>query len=765
MDRQGRLLRIVENTATEGFWVDAGYRYVAFGPAHAETMRRRFGAEVAVGRDILGYVENETERAALQGLLDQALGGRTVVEVATIAEGTPGERHVEVTYTPVPGADGAVGGVFVSARDVTVADRVESDLRRRERQLERSQELARMGHWYTSLDEKVVELSDSALRIAGVDPAELDDRTMPAMFDVLRSLVHPDDREQAREIIEARMGLEPRDFEFRIVLPTGEVRHLRVRAEVIVEADGRQGILGVFRDDTEQWRAERELHFGEARLRRAEELGGLGHWSVDPATGQTRWSQGLYEILGHDSAVVSPSSSGFFELVHPDDLKAVLELAEQVDGAPGELEVTHRIVRPDGQVRLIRTQAETQRDETGEALLLFGTALDITELARVEGDLAESRDQLRALFDAMTEGFGLVRAVQDAGGRYVDALIIRANPALERLLGAGPLEGERASAVMPQFMEQHPEILERIGAVLGSGEQDDFDVQSVEGDRWFHARLQASGSSEFTVLLTDVTERVLAEREIESLNRQLGERVRELAAANEDLNDLLYSLAHDLRSPLRAIDGFSLAFAEDHVDAVDQRGAEQIGRVRAAAKRLGVLFDAALRLASVGRADLATSTVDLSALAESVALALRDEHPERETRVVVAEGMAAETDPGLARLVLEQLLGNAWKATASRSPGSIEVGASNVGGERRFFVRDDGVGFDQSYAGKVFGPYQQLSPAARHDGAGVGLSMVRRAVDRLGGRCWAEAEPDLGASFWFTLGSAPPEVASAELPT
>jgi signal transduction histidine kinase len=287
----------------------------------------------------------------------------------------------------------------------------------------------------------------------------------------------------------------------------------------------------------------------------------------------------------------------------------------------------------------------------------------------------------------------------------------------------------------------------------------DWRVATRDGSqRWVLSRGLPEHGSDGDILRyvgvdIDVTERKTAGAEVDRLNRQLGDRVRELAAANEDLNELLYSLAHDLRSPLRAIDGFSLVFAEDHIDSTDEEGAQQISRVRAAAKRLGLLFDAALELANVRRGPVTLRELDLTALAQSAMDALQEREPERQTVVSVPDGLTAVADESLVRTVLEQLLDNAWRATASRTPGHIEVGAMMVGGERRFFVRDDGVGFDQSYAAKVFGSYQQLEPSRPDAGAGVGLTMVRHACGQLGGRCWAEAHEDRGATFWFTLGA------------
>jgi PAS domain S-box-containing protein len=767
--RDGRLLHIVEKMESNVFWVDRQYRYVAFSPAHRKTMRARFGAEVVLGRRFLDYVPDPGQRAIVKDLLDQALGGRTIVEVGAKGMGQAGERHLEATYTPVPGSDGAVTGVFVTGRDVTAADRVEAELWRREHQLAQSQRVARMGHWYSSLDDDGVDLSGQALKMVADLKGAGELHTLDDVRATVRRLVHPEDRAKAERLIEWSVTDEPIDFEFRVVDGVGRLSHLTGRVEVVTEADGRKGMLGVFQDDTEHWRTEQELRLNEARLRRAEELSGLGHWSVTPATGATSWSPGLYEIFGLDPETVAPSASRFFEMIHPDDRDTALEYAAQVNaGTPCE-RIVHRIVRPDGEVRLLSSRGETRRDETGEAVLYFGTALDITELTQAKQDLESSEDRYRLLFESMTQGF-----VHHGS----DGSITTANPAAAELLGISPDQllgrtsmGPEWRAVRPDGSdlpgEEHPAMVAiRTGETVVDQVMGVY-VPALGERRWFSVTAtpvlkDPDGSVAGSIaVFSDVTGAVNAQAEVDRLDRQLRGRMRELAAANEQLNDLLYSLAHDLRSPLRAIDGFSLAFAEDHVDAIDPRGAEQIGRVRAAAMRLGMLFDAALELADVRRGEVVLSEVDLTTLARTVVDALREDEPHRKTVFLVPDGLTAVADEGLARTVLEQLLANAWTATTSRRPGRIAVGSVVVGGEPRFFVRDDGVGFDQSYAAKVFGSYQQLQPPRADSGAGVGLTMVRHACGRLGGRCWAEAEPDRGATFWFTLGAAPHDAAGA----
>ncbi|WP_298268381.1 ATP-binding protein [Geobacter sp.] len=240
------------------------------------------------------------------------------------------------------------------------------------------------------------------------------------------------------------------------------------------------------------------------------------------------------------------------------------------------------------------------------------------------------------------------------------------------------------------------------------------------------------------------------------LNAELEERVRErtteLERANRELESFSYSVSHDLRAPLRHMDGFSKALLEDYGDRLDAEARNHLVRIRAGAQRMGRLIDDLLQLADVGRGQLERRPVNLSALAQLIAAELRQGEPEREVTFRIAEGVRAEGDSRLLRVALENLLGNAWKYTGKRAGAVIEFGAEEDEGERVYLVRDNGVGFDMAYAGKLFQPFQRLHRAEEFEGTGIGLATVRRVVERHGGRIWAEGTVGLGASFCFTLG-------------
>ncbi|HEX5974145.1 MAG TPA: ATP-binding protein, partial [Rubrobacteraceae bacterium] len=233
-------------------------------------------------------------------------------------------------------------------------------------------------------------------------------------------------------------------------------------------------------------------------------------------------------------------------------------------------------------------------------------------------------------------------------------------------------------------------------------------------------------------------------------NRDLEETNRELEGANRELEAFSYSVSHDLRAPLRSIEGFSQILLEDHAQELDDEARSYLGRVRAASRRMASLIDDLLDLSRVTRSALTRHTVDLSAVAREVAAELRKSQPEREVEFIISENLRATGDSRLLRIALENLLGNAFKFTEKEGEAIIEFGDVSQGGVV-YYVRDNGVGFDMAYAAKLFGAFQRLHGPEDFEGTGIGLATVQRIVHRHGGRVWAEGKVGEGSTFFFTL--------------
>jgi light-regulated signal transduction histidine kinase (bacteriophytochrome) len=247
---------------------------------------------------------------------------------------------------------------------------------------------------------------------------------------------------------------------------------------------------------------------------------------------------------------------------------------------------------------------------------------------------------------------------------------------------------------------------------------------------------------------TDITDRKLRDQE-------LRRAVEAAEAANRELESFSYSVAHDLRAPLRSIDGFGQALVEDYADRLDAQGLKYLGYVRESAQHMAQLIDDLLTLSRVSRGELVRTPVDLSAICRGIAGRLAAAQPGRRVEVTVQAGVVAHGDARLLRAALENLFGNAWKFTGKRAEAHIEFGAELGARPPVYHVRDDGAGFDMAYAGKLFGVFQRLHSAREFEGTGIGLATVERIVRRHGGRVWAEGEIGRGACFYFTLEPGP----------
>lgn len=251
----------------------------------------------------------------------------------------------------------------------------------------------------------------------------------------------------------------------------------------------------------------------------------------------------------------------------------------------------------------------------------------------------------------------------------------------------------------------------------------------------------------------DITEQKKAEARIMSLNEQLRLKIDELSSANRELEAFSYSVSHDLRSPLRSIDGFSQEILEDYGDKLDENGIDSLRRIRAASQRMDLLINGLLNLARLSRNEVAREKVDLSALARDVAGHLHKNHPERKVEVLITEGLMDEGDERLLYVLLQNLLGNAWKFTEKLTKAVIEFGISRFEGKPAYFISDNGAGFDMTYADKLFRPFQRLHNTADFSGTGIGLATVQRIINRHGGQVWARGEVGKGSTFYFTLTS------------
>jgi len=423
--------------------------------------------------------------------------------------------------------------------------------------------------------------------------------------------------------------------------------------------------------------------------------------------------------------------------------------------------------------------------------ILAGHLAAVIENAR----LFEETERLKVFNESIVQSMAEALCVEDAAG-----VLAFVNPAMEELLGYGSdeLVGQPWQTIVPpdeagrlqgKVAQRRLNVSERYEARLRARDGREIPVlvsarplfeggafagvlaaftditerkRAEEALRSAHDQLEqrvqertAELAFANEALKVEVAERKRAEEEVRWLNEELEQRVlertAELQAVNKELEAFAYSVSHDLRAPLRSVEGFSQILLEDYVDSLDEEGQDYLRRVRAASQRMAHLIEDILALSRITRREMCREEVDLSALVREVAAELEQCDPERQVAFVIQEGVIVHGDAGLLRAVLENLVGNAWKFTAHHPRANIEFGVTRQNGKSAYFVRDDGAGFDMAYAEKLFMAFQRLHSVTEFEGTGIGLATVQRIIHRHGGRVWAEGAVEHGATFYFTV--------------
>jgi PAS domain S-box-containing protein len=354
----------------------------------------------------------------------------------------------------------------------------------------------------------------------------------------------------------------------------------------------------------------------------------------------------------------------------------------------------------------------------------------------MEQDLRQSEEKYRTLVDHALVGIGI----------HQDGRIVFANKELADMLGYTLEEGIGSSIADRIHPDERDFIMARAQRrQMGfTSEPDTYEIRLLKKD----------GSTIYALISNTVIEyngRVATLITIADVTDSKARK--ELEQANKELEAFSYSVSHDLRAPLRSIDGFSQALLEDYEDKLEAEGKDYLRRVRSGSQRMSQLIDDLLNLSRITRAEMRYEKVNLSTLAEAIAAELQETQPDRQVEFIIGKDITAHGDSHLLRVVLENLLSNAWKFTSKHPRARIEFGATQNEGKQIYFVRDNGAGFDMAYVDKLFVPFQRLHTETEFPGIGIGLATGQRIIRRHGGTVWAEGEVEKGATFYFTLQS------------
>jgi PAS domain S-box-containing protein len=608
------------------------------------------------------------------------------------------------------------------------------------------------------------------------------------------ALLHPDDMLHVQEAIKAHLNERiPYDMEMRLRTKSGEYRWFRSRGKAEYDKTGHPWrMTGVTSDIHETKTAREQLQQANEELQRARDLlekrveerttelrrvterlllaakaGHVGIWDWDVTRDILVWDDAMYRLYGIRPEQFTGAYEAWQTGVHPEDRERGNQEIQMALQGQREFDTEFRVLWPGGEVRYIKAYGLVQRDEAGRAIRLLGTNWDITERKQAEqilqqarrdleqrvaertAALQESEERYRRIVETANEGIWVV----DANGH-----VSFANPKIAAMLGY--TVEEMLGRPLTDFMDQEGYAL-FLNRESHQAVQEDFQLLCKDGTcLWGNISSSMVRDSDgvylgILAMVTDITERKQVEERTRQWNATLEKRVKErtaeLEAAYKELEAFSYSVSHDLRAPLRAIDGFSRIVQEDFGKDIPPQAQEYLNDVRDNVKKMGCLVSDLLAFSRLGRQSIRKQQIDTKTLVMQCIQDLQTTYEGRTVHFQVATLPPCLADLGLLRQVWLNLLENALKYSRTREKAVIEIGYQTGNQDITYYIRDNGVGFDMRYADKLFGVFQRLHRAEDYEGTGVGLAIVQRIVHRHQGWIWAEAEPDKGATFFFLL--------------
>ncbi|MFW5812820.1 MAG: PAS domain S-box protein [Fibrobacterota bacterium] len=697
---------------------------------------------------LIGFMPSDVGRSVRDFYLSK-MGSGFLKDVEKVrGDLIPVEREITMgsvwfirSVLPYRTSDERIEGVVVTFTDVSQLKTAHDNLKAAAEKFRIVADFTYDWEYWRSPDNSFLYVTPSCKRVTGYSRDEF--LSDPELY---VRIIHPDDRERiVRHLLDDMRRKSPCEMEFRIIRRDGAVRWLSHACQPVHDENGVcLGRRSSNRDITDRKEMEKSLRESHKDLKHAQKVAQLGSWKLNVKTNELEWSEQVYRIFGipQDSPVTYEQ---FLAAVHHEDREYVNTQWKEAEES-GSYEVEHRIV-VDDQVKWVFEQADLSY-RAGQLQSAFGIVQDITQTKKLEHNLREREQHYRSLFENSSDAIGLIDC---RTWRFVDV-----NTKAETVSGYAKEELTGLELVKLSVEEKVEEMQRYLISLLREKSlRTEMELRRKDG-RVVPVEMNASlveieGEPFAIGVIRDISERKEYENLLVEAHCLAEERAEELASMNRELESFSYSVSHDLRSPLRAITGFSSFLEEDYGDKLDETGRGYLKKVRENVHKMGALIDDLLSLSRVSRLELMIQEIDLGSMVSSVVAELRHAEPDRKVEVVIEEGLRVSGDARLMQIAVSNLVGNAWKFTAKTRNAKIEVGCEKGTKKQCFYIKDNGAGFDKRYSAKMFAPFQRLHSEADFTGTGIGLAIVERIVHRHGGRIWAEGEVGKGAVFRFSV--------------
>jgi PAS domain S-box-containing protein len=756
-----QMYRLMADNVSDVIWsTDNEFKYTFISPSilqlrglsQEEAMQESFQSSIAFESYQLVY------ESIVQGKDKEQMG---IISVPVLLEVMQKHKNglliwVEIAVHSIYDAAGERTGLIGVTRDITKRKRAETALIASEKKYRKLHESMIDGFVFVNMQGFILDYNESYKRILGYSDDEL---PLLTYMDLSPDKWHDFEKQIIDKQVIVRGFSDIYEKEYR--KKDGTIFPVELHTFLIKnEAGENEGMWAIVRDITDRKNTEKALI--ESRQQLLDIIGFLpdATFVVDNEMKVIAWNKAMEEMTGVSEHEMIGKGNQMSAM--PLYGRMEMQLLDILDLDNEELNARYSKVRRNGQTLSAEIYSPSLYEGKGAYISVTGAPLfnsigervgsiqsirDITESKQAEKSMQESEERFRALFERSTDA---IFVVDISNGNYLDA-----NESAEIMTGrsVNDLKNLNAFEISPSGVK------ERLAKLSDSRDSHKMgEVDYVRPDGTIRTALLTTiplSKDQVFGIAHDITERKRAQEEILRLNTDLEQRVLqrtlELENTNKELESFSYSVSHDLRAPLRGIDGWSLALLEDYNDKLDDKGRLYLKRVRGESQRMGNLIDDLLKLSRVNRFEMRKVDVNISSIAQAIADRLLETHAERKLEITIQPGLIAHCDPQMLEIALTNMLDNSCKFTAMRDIAEIEFGSLQVNGGLAYFVRDNGAGFEMEYAKKLFGAFQRLHKQSEFTGSGIGLATVKRIMSRHGGRVWAESKPGEGSTFYFML--------------